>query len=282
MDYSILLPVANKEHAAELGRLGSLLAKEHDGEVLALNVIKVPPTLQLSDGRYFLKERRPIIEQVIEQAKAVDVPVHTMLRLGRSVSEAIIKTAGENSSDLILFGWPGESGSNDRLFGSVIRTAWSPTPADIVVIRSRPFDKLHRILVPVAGGPNGRLALATAIALARNTQEETEIVLLYVTPPGTDPQRANALAKNAFRRANGNLGYAQIERHVVTAESPLDGILTEAQETDMVVIGASEERGFRNLLLGNVAQQVAEQASARYSLCGGAVRWSSRCCGKRS
>ncbi len=62
VDYSVLLPVANESHADELAHLASLLAKEHNGEVLALNVIKVPSSLKLSDGRYFLKERRPIIE----------------------------------------------------------------------------------------------------------------------------------------------------------------------------------------------------------------------------
>ena len=45
------------------------------------------------------------------------------------------------------------------------------------------------------------------------------------------------------------------------AESPLDGILQEAANSDMVVIGATKEPLFRNLLMGNVAQQVADQAT---------------------
>jgi amino acid transporter/nucleotide-binding universal stress UspA family protein len=261
VDYSVLLPVASEIHATELGRLAALLAKDQSGEVLALNVIKVPSSLQLSDGRYFLKERRPILENVIEEARQLHVPVHTMLRLGRSVPEAIIKTVAENSSDLILFGWPGESGSNDQLFGSVIDHVVANPPADVVVFRSRPYGTLAHILVPVAGGPNGRLALTTAVSLARNTPEETTVVLLYVVPPGTDQQTANARAETAFRRANDTVSYPAIEHRVVAAESPLAGILAEAETADMVVVGASEERGFRNLLLGNVAQQVAEKVA---------------------
>jgi len=113
VDYSILVPVADVQHAEELGRLGSLLAKEQNGEVLALHVIKVPPSLGLSDGRLFLKEGRAPLEKVIEQAREQDVPVHTMIRLGRNVAQALLKTVSENASDMILFGWPGTSGTNN-------------------------------------------------------------------------------------------------------------------------------------------------------------------------
>ena len=54
VNYSVLVPAAIVEEAAQLGRLGSLLAKDHGGEVLALNVVTVPPSLKLSDGRLFL------------------------------------------------------------------------------------------------------------------------------------------------------------------------------------------------------------------------------------
>ena len=261
VNYSVLVPVADETQAAELGWLASLLARDRGGDVLALNVIKVPSTLHLSHGRYILKERRPILEKVIKEGKQLDVPVHTMLRLGRSVPEAVRKTVAENASDLILFGWPGESGSNERLFGSVIDPVVANPPADVIVVRTNPVEKLHRILAPVAGGPNGRLALLTAVSLARSTKETTQIVLLHVTLPNSDPVRAQARAENAFRRANEGVTYDNLEKRIVSAETPLNGILAAAQDCDMIIIGATKEPLFRNLLMGNVAQQVAEQAS---------------------
>ena len=260
VNYSVLVPAANVAQAAQLGRLGSLLAKEHGGEVLALNVVTVPPSLQLSDGRLFLKEGRPPLEKVIDQARQLDVPVHTMIRLGRSVSEAIMKTVAESSSDFILFGWPGTSGTNDRLFGSVIDYVVSNPPADMGIVRVRPFDQLNRIVVPVAGGPNGRLALSLAIALAKHTPETSKVILLHVMLDGVDSQSAQARAESAFRQAlNGN-NYPFVEKLTVTAATPLEGILKAASNSDMVIIGATKEPLFRNLLMGNVAQRVAEQA----------------------
>jgi nucleotide-binding universal stress UspA family protein len=101
--------------------------------------------------------------------------------------------------------------------------------------------------------------LTTAIALARNTVESTRVVLLHVTLTGTDSTAAEARARNAFRRAAEGLDYP-VEERVVTAPTAVDGILQAAGDCDLIVIGASKERLFRNLLLGNVSSQVAEQA----------------------
>tara|TARA_B100000029_G_scaffold482701_1_gene533182 strand:+ start:121332 stop:123545 length:2214 start_codon:yes stop_codon:yes gene_type:complete len=260
VDYSVLLPVSDLHQAQILGRLGSILAKEHDGEVLALHVVKVPRQLQLNDGRLFLRERRPYIDKVIEQARVLDVPVHSMIRLGRSISDAILKTVHENKSDVALFGWPGFTGSRDQMFGSVIDRIASNPPTDIAILRHRPYDELQSILVPVAGGPNGRLAVSLAIALARNTPESTKIVLLHVSLSRTNPKDAEARAQNAFRRATEGRRYESIEKRIILSDSPSAGILEAAVDCDMIVMGATRERLFRNILVGNVSEQIADKA----------------------
>ena len=260
VDYSVLLPVSDLNQAQILGRLGSILAKEHDGEVLALHVVKVPRQLQLNDGRLFLRERRPYIDKVIEQARVLDVPVHSMIRLGRSISDAILKTVHENKSDVALFGWPGSTGSRDQMFGSVIDRIASNPPTDIAILRHRPYDELQSILVPVAGGPNSRLAVSLAIALARNTPESTKVVLLHISLSSTNPKGAEARAQNAFRRATEGRRYQSIEKRIITSDSPAVGILEASGDCDMIVIGATKERLFRNILVGNVSEQIADRA----------------------
>jgi nucleotide-binding universal stress UspA family protein len=252
--------VADVNQAEILGRFGSSLAREHDGGVLALHVVNVPPQLNLSDGRVFLKRGRPPLQKVIDQAKLQEVPVHTMIRLGRNVSDAIIKTAAENTSDMILFGWPGRSGTNERLFGSVIDRLIENPPADIAIVRYRPYETLNRIIVPIAGGRNSRLAANVAISIARNTGGKPEVVLLHVVVPGVDPIQAEGRAKSAFRRSTHGLDYPFSEE-MITADSPYEGIIKAAEDSDMIVIGATKEPRFKNLLMGNVAQRVAEGAS---------------------
>ena len=89
-DYSVLIPVANPNQARILGRIGAVLAKVNGGEVLALHVPRVPAhacagsTEAIGWAPPSEKERGPF-DDVIAEAKALDVPVHTVARLGRSV-----------------------------------------------------------------------------------------------------------------------------------------------------------------------------------------------------
>ena len=41
------------------------------------------------------EERKRMAETVIEQARALDVPVHTLIRLGRDVADVVRKTCAE-------------------------------------------------------------------------------------------------------------------------------------------------------------------------------------------
>ena len=118
--YSASVPVATQEQARILGRSGAVLAQVNRGELLALHVMNVPPQLPVSEGRLLLKEGRPYLETAIAQAKERDVPVRTLIRLGRSPAEAVRKTAEENASDLVVLGWPGYTHTGGRAFGSVI------------------------------------------------------------------------------------------------------------------------------------------------------------------
>jgi amino acid transporter len=134
-DYSVLIPVANREQARILGKIGALLACNKGGEVLALHVVHVPVQLNLSEGRLFLRDGRQYLDDVIRQSKKCDVPVHTIIRLGRNVSHAIRQTAIENASDLIVLGWPGFTKSSGKLFGSVADPIVDNPPTDVIVVR---------------------------------------------------------------------------------------------------------------------------------------------------
>ncbi|MEZ4661219.1 MAG: amino acid permease [Caldilineaceae bacterium] len=54
-DYSVLLPVANEAVARQLANFGALFAQANRGELFALNVIRVPAQLSVTDGRAFLR-----------------------------------------------------------------------------------------------------------------------------------------------------------------------------------------------------------------------------------
>ncbi len=265
-DYSVVVPVATREQARILGKIGAIIAQDNGGEVLALHVVMVPRQLTLGEGRLRLKEGRPHLETVIRQAKAHNVPVHTVLRLGRNVAEAVRKTVEENAADIIVLGWPGYTNTAGRLFGSVIDPIVDNPPADIAIVRYREYRPLRSILVPVGGGPNSRRAVKLAVSMARQSKDgPVKVSLLNVIPSGVGPQ-GQARAEQIFRESLDGIDYEHLERLIVTGDDVIETILTTAKGSmhmpghDLIVIGATNEPLFKNLLVGNISAKVAKEA----------------------
>lgn len=259
-DYSVLVPIATQEQARILGKIGAVLAQDHSGEVLALHVVRVPPQLTLSDGRLFLREGRAQLETVIQQARERDVPVHTMIRLGRDVVEAVRQTVIENASDLIVLGWPGYTHTRGRLFGAVIDPIVDNPPADIAVVRHRKFRPVRSVLVPVVGGLNSRLAVRTAISMARRGKDgPARVTVMHVAPPAAG-EMGRVRADKYIRQAIEGNPYHSLERLVFEGDNVLGAILETARDYDLIVVGATDEPLLRNLLVGNLPTRIAKEA----------------------
>jgi len=257
--YSVLVPVATEEQARILGLIGAILARDRDGEVLALYVARVPPQLSLGEGRIFLKEGRRYLEVVIDQAKRWDVPVHTMIRLGRDVAKAIRKTVEENASDLIVLGWPGYTNTAGRVFGSVIDDIVDNPPADIAVVRYRKYRPLRSILVPVAGGPNSRRAAHLAASMAAQSPDgPVKVTVLHVIREGAT-ERERIRAQRTLQHSVEDIPYP-FDLQVVEGNDVVETILKVARDYDLIVIGATNEPLFKNLLMGNIPEEVARRA----------------------
>lgn len=259
-DYSVLVPIATEEQARILGRIGAILAKDRNGEVLALHVARVPPQLELGEGRVFLREGRPLLETVIQEAKQMDVPVHTMIRLSRDVGKAVRKTVEENASDIIVLGWPGYTNTAGRIFGSVIDDIVDNPPTDIAVVRYREYRPVKSILVPLAGGLNSRRAARMAAHMASQTPNgPVKVTVMHVLPEGVD-EASRIRARHEVERAIEDIPY-EFAVELAEGNDVVATVLREAQGYDLIVVGATEEPLFRNLLVGNVPEQIARLAS---------------------
>lgn len=213
-----------------------------------------------------LKEGRPYMETVIEQGKAFNVPVHTVLRLGRNVAESVRKTVDENAADLLVLGWPGYTNSAGRLFGSVIDPIVDDPPTDIAIVRYRAYRPLKSILVPVGGGPNSRRAVRLAFSMARSGESgPVKVSLLHVVPAGSG-QSSRVKARQVFDYVLEGVEYEPVERLIAEGSDVAGTILNFADGSgpdlayDLVVIGATNEPLFKNLLVGNLIEKVARDA----------------------
>ncbi len=258
--YSVLVPARTPQEAQVLGPVGAALAQARGGELLALHVVRIPRQLDLKEGLRFARYGRQVLEQEIEAAGELEVPVHVIIRVGRAVSEAIRKTAIENASDLLVLGWPGFTRSRHSAFGSVIDVLIANPPADLAVVRMREPTVLRRILVPVAGGPNSRLALRVAVDLAKSQPDRpARVVLLKILPVGSG-QHGKIRASKTLNRIREGSDFPYIELKTVEDSNVVNAVLSRARQYDLVVLGATAESLFRNFLMGNVTEQIARRS----------------------
>jgi amino acid transporter/nucleotide-binding universal stress UspA family protein len=258
-EYSVLVPVSDCTSARILGKIGSIIALDQGGEVLALHVVQVPLQLTLGEGRLFLREGREFLDEVILQAKKMEVPVHTIIRLGRNVASAVRQTSIENASDLIVLGWPGYTQSAGKLFGSVIDPIVDNPPTDVVVVRYRQWRPLRNVLVPVTDGPNSRRAVKLAASMAKHAPEPAKVTVLHVLPEGAR-NGARVRAQRAVNDSIEGVEYERIETLMVESDDTVGAIIEQCRAFDLIVMGAVDEPIFKNFLVGTMTEQIARQA----------------------
>jgi len=260
--FSLLLPVAMPAQARQLARIAAAIAHQNEGEIFALHAVRVPPQISLSDGRTFLKQGRPLLEEVIAIGQEYNVPVRTQLRLGRNISRSIMAAAHERNANLILLGWPGTSDSSGSVYGSIIDLISLNPPADLAVVRLVRIGIPTRILVPVVRNRNSKLALAIALSQARyaahKSGKNVQIVALHLVPPGMNSKSIEIRRHKLI--AELNLDLSAIDLQIVPSQNMLGDILTLSEDFDEIVIGAPEERLLEQKMFGSVPQKVAEGA----------------------
>jgi nucleotide-binding universal stress UspA family protein len=131
------------------------------------------------------------------------------------------------------------------------------------VVRFRKREAPLCILVPTAGGPHAALAIDLAISQARQfkieTGEDSDITLLYVLLEGAD-EIAQAWARRMLSDVAGRYDYP-LNQKVVTAPDVVTGILNEAENCNLLLIGATGERLFEQRLFGSIPEQVARETT---------------------
>jgi amino acid transporter/nucleotide-binding universal stress UspA family protein len=259
--YSVLVPVKNHAQARLLGILGSVIAREREGEVLALHVVQVPSQLSLTEGRRYLAEGRALMETVIGEARQRDVPVHTMLRVGRNVSQVIQVTVEERDVDLMLLGWPGYTYATDVAYGRVIDLLGTNPPCDLAVVRFREREAPERILVCTIGGPHASLSLELADIQARRFEARrghpATITLFSVVPP--ERGEPGLAQRRDLLRSLVDAQGIEAQLKVVAHPDVFQAIMDEAQQHNLVMVNAPREGLLEQRLFGSIPERLARE-----------------------
>ncbi len=266
----ILVPISNPDTAESLLHLAGSLAKPENGKVIALQVITVSNQLPLSDGRIEAEANRMLLDRAIDQATKEEFRIQTMTRVSRSIAEGILDTAREEDVDQILVGWGGgESRTITRSMGPVLDPIISDAPCDVLIVKGFDWTKIKSILVPTAGGPNAPIGAYLASTLAQSN--DANVTGLYVQVGRASSSRMAENRRILDETFHGLTFRKDPEKKIITANSPQAGILSEAEDFDLVIIGASEQGGLDQFAFGSIPQRIASQAPSSSIMVKGTV-----------
>ncbi|MWV40892.1 universal stress protein [Natrialba sp. INN-245] len=255
----LLVPVANPETADRLLDTAVDLAADRDLELLVLSVVTVPMQLSLSQARTSLEtgDREELVDDAVDRVRGYGVDASGRIRFARSVASGICGVTTDADAEVVLLGWRGQPRRRDVVLGSHIDAVLEDAPSDVLVERiDRDRESVSSVLVPVAGGPNTRLAASIAGSLART--HDARVELLTVVSDRTETVVGDA--RDLLTRTSPELGAVSSVEETVLEGPVVETIVERSERHDVTVVGAAEGGLFRRVLVGDVPETIGREA----------------------
>jgi glucosyl-3-phosphoglycerate synthase len=240
---------ANEANRAEMARLyqagrGLALAEKADS-LIVLGLVRVAGGQPLSAGAAPAQNQRTLLDDVVNsvedkagKAESSRLDVKTLVRVcaENELAQELNDVLLENQIDLLLIGsdWFEQEGSGGAK--SPLESLFRRPLCDLAIIGPGvDITSSKRILLPARGGPFAELALRLANGVAEHV--DGELTMLHVAPPDSQEDEFEDAAFSDLTRRVGRKQHVKQRR--VVAASPQEGIVQEAQNHDLVFLGAT-------------------------------------------
>jgi len=156
-------------------------------------------------------------------------------------------------------GWKGFTNTKDRIFGEVTDQVIRQTPCDLIVLKLAKYP-IQQILLPSTGGPNARLAAELTQSLMKALEAEVTCCNVVAEDPSDEDRRKG---REWIEKTLEDLDLgSEFKRKLVESNSVPAGLIREAKDFDLVVIGATGEGYFTRIFLGEIPEKVARHSDA--------------------
>ena len=245
----VLVSVANPETQEHLISLASLLAHNHNGVMLALNVA------QVQNGRAGgLDHQRKLLDRVPELLADPEAPVELVRRIDTSRANGILRASIELEASLIVLGWRGHPTLRQSVLGTVLdEVVWKAEVPVLVGRITAPVNAFQRVTLAI---PQERLAselVTHSLDLALTVAQSLNVPLLALVRPANMETISRALK---HRKLDQPYKVSGLEGEAVRA--------IRSQVTDQELIVVTELgpiRRFRRSL-GSIPERLTQATSA--------------------
>ena len=280
--FQIMVPVGNPQNAEIIGNYAARISKARDGEIVFMSVVEVPDQIQLSDGRKFGAENRKILNELRNKIKT-DCEISSVVRYSHHISRGILSAAKEKKTDLVILGWKGYSKKRGFELGRKMDKVIERLTCDLMVIKpgknETPDRKIISILIPSNAGLHS--IIATEIAKNLMKENDAKVTVFTVKRKKDSYERIRRRLRTIINQFDEDSARLKI----VNGDDIVDEIVYEANKHDIVILGATEEGFWQQLLLGKVSERIASKCNNTVILAKkdlGVKSWVKRWLGKRS
>ncbi len=258
--FRILVPVHNPQTAEPLVRLAATLARPRGGAIILLRVVQVPDQLPAELARASIRGEEQVLERLQALEGDVGVPITTEVRVGRNVGRAILESAREDRSHLIILGWKGFTTTARKILGEVTDDVVRLARSDIMLVRFGGEPAVpRRILLPSAGGIHARKAKGYALAMTDANGGELTLasIVLANAPDGRAAEEEERLGRERAELPEE----AAVATRIIPGTGVAESIVAAASDYDAVMVGASGESFSSHILFGTIPERIAREAS---------------------
>ncbi len=249
--YPIMVAVANPANASQLIQSTFRLCGAKDAHLELIHMVPVPDQVSLHDAEKYTQPGKEGIFEVM-LSLAMHFPISSTIRYCRNVARGIVSAIREKKTKMLVLGWHGVRDIGIFNLGSKIDPIIEQSPCNVVVLKDCGGNKVFKsALVPIAGGPNGALALEIASIL---TAPDEGTVTAFCVDTGRGPVDFDAFLDN---HKKFDIPRANLKTKTVKAKSAVKAILKEAKNYDLVVLGTTQKPLLRQMGRMSLPEKIA-------------------------
>lgn len=254
--YRIMVAVANPDNALNMIRTTYFISDaKKAGEIKLLHMVPVPDQTPLSDAHKFMDEgKEAIMEAMLYLVQRF--PITTTLRYCRNIARGILGAVREGKTDMLIMGWHGQPRRHAYILGSTVDYLIERAHCNIVILKDCGCHDFKRILVPMAGGPNGFFALEIASLLAEKHDGQVDALII-----NDDRKSIDISVLPDSMKEDSLINFDRINIRRKSSENVVDTILESSEEHDLVILGSTLDPFIRQVTRESISHAVAKKCS---------------------
>lgn len=256
----LLVLLSNPKTAKMLMEMAVAIARDRHYEVEVLHIIVVPPHKSLVE----VPVRTVLGEKLLRQARNLgltwEVPVHTQIRVAHDLCATVLQTIESQHINLALMGWRGSNRvPTEWIFSRLVDPVMQQANCELILVKCNGQTQFDRWLVPMAGGPNAKLAIELLPALTSLSHKPLVRLCQVFEPANRAPDLTTLDRAADFLSPYLHDAITIVPLH---ASSIPEAVLDYARQdnSDAIVLGASRAGILQQVVNGNIPAAISQNS----------------------